>query len=96
MLPTTSPRRSSEISLVAMGFAPGGFFVEDGDVHIAEMGQRQRARDRRCRHDEHIHRLALGAERQALMHAETVLFVDHGEAEILEDDVSPETAHACR
>ena len=59
---------------------------EHRDVHVAEPGQRQRARDRRRRHHQDVDGLALGAEQQALMHAEAVLLVDHGEREIAEGD----------
>ena len=55
-------------------------------VHVAEIGEHQRARDRRRRHDQQVDRLALGGERQALAHAEAMLLVDHGEAEIGEGD----------
>jgi hypothetical protein len=51
------------------------------DVHVAEGGKHERARDRRRRHDEDVRWRALGRQSQALMHAEAVLFVDHGERE---------------
>ncbi len=57
--------------------------VEDRDIHVAEEGQRQGPRDRRRRHHEEVDGLALGAEREALVDAETVLFIHHGEAEIV-------------
>ena len=60
--------------------------AQHGDVHIAETGERQGSRDRRRRHDEDIHRFALRAEGEALVHAEAVLLVHHGEAEIVKGD----------
>ncbi len=56
------------------------------DIHVAEIGEHQRARDRRRRHHQHVDRLALGGEREALVHAEAVLLVDDGEREIAEGD----------
>ena len=56
----------------------GGLLVQHRDVHVAEIGQRQGARDRRRGHDQDVDRLALGAEREALVHAEAVLLVDDG------------------
>ena len=63
-------------------------FVERGDIHVAEIGQHQRARDRRRRHHQQIRRLALARQREALMHAEAMLLVDDGEAEIAEPTLS--------
>ena len=61
--------------------------VETGDIHVAVGGQHQRARNRRRGHDQQV-----GARRpcdsaSALMHAEAVLLVDDGEAEIAELDL---------
>ena len=56
-------------------------------VHVAEIGEHERARDRRCGHHQHVDRLSLLGERQALMHAEAVLFVDYGEREIAKLDL---------
>ncbi len=67
--------------------AAGRFLVEHGQVHVAEIGEREGARDRRRRHDQDVDRLALGPEGQALVHAEAVLLVDDSEAEIAEGDV---------
>ena len=66
--------------------APGRLLAQRGDVHVAEIGQHQRARDRRRGHHQQIDRLALAGERQALVHAEAMLLVDHREAEIGEID----------
>ena len=66
--------------------AAGRLLVEHRDVHVAEIGERQRARDRRRGHHQDVDRLALGAERQALVDAEAVLLVDDREAEIAEGD----------
>ena len=74
----------------------GGLLAQHRDVHVAEIGQRQGARDRRRGHDQDVDRLALGAEREALVHAETVLLVDDRKPEIVERRPRPGTAHACR
>ena len=59
------------------------------DVEVAEDGERQRARDRRGGHHQDVRHLAgggrhLAAHGGALLDAEAVLFVDHGEREIAE------------
>ena len=52
------------------------------------MRHHQRARDRRRRHDQHVGApCALARQREALVHAEAMLLVDDGKAEILERDV---------
>src|SRR5436190_1195396 len=53
-------------------------------IEIAVEREGERTRDRRRRHQEHVGRLALGAERLALLHAEAVLLVDDGEPESCE------------
>ena len=63
---------------------PGRLLLELGDVHVAEGGQHQRARDRRRGHHQHVDRRTLAGERQALVHAEAVLLVDDGERKIAE------------
>ena len=69
-------------------FLPAGrLLAQFGDIHVAEIGQHQRARDRRRRQHQKIDRLALARERQPLMHAETVLLVDNGERQIVEGDI---------
>ncbi len=54
------------------------------DIHVAEGGQHQRARDRRRRHHQHVRGVALGGDRQPLVHAEAMLLVDHGKHEVAE------------
>ena len=66
--------------------APRRLLAQGGDVHVAEIGEHQRARDRRRRHHQKVDGLALGGERQALADAEPVLLVDHREPEIGEGD----------
>ena len=61
---------------------PGRLLLELGDVHVAEGGQHQRARDRRRGHHQHVDRRTLAGERQALVDAEAVLLVDDGERKI--------------
>ncbi len=55
-----------------------------GRLHVAERGQQQRARNRRRRHDQRVDAAPLGGERQALVHAEAVLLVDHRQHQVLE------------
>ena len=62
-------------------------FAQFRDIHVAEIGQHQRARDRRRAQHQHVDGLALGGQRQPLAHAEAMLLVDHGERQRLEDDV---------
>ena len=62
----------------------GRLLAQLGNVHVAEIGQHQRARDRRRRQHQQVDRLALARERQPLMHAEAVLLVDDGQREIAE------------
>ena len=76
--------------------AAGRLFRELGNIHVAEGGKHQRARDRRRGHDQHMRRNALGGQSQPLVHAETVLLVDDGEQQIVVDDAYPETVRACR
>ena len=67
--------------------AAGRLLAQFGDVHVAEISQHQRARDRRRGEHQHVDRFALLRQRQPLMHAEAVLLVDDGEREIVERDV---------
>ena len=69
---------------VSIGWRPAGFSRSSEIVHVAEIGQHQRARDRRRGQHQHVHGLALAGQREALMHAEAMLFVDDGEREIVE------------
>ena len=67
--------------------APRRLFPQRGQFHVAEIGQGERARDRRRGHRQHVYGFALFAEREPLMHPEAVLLVDHGEAQPREGDV---------
>ena len=62
--------------------APRRLLAQSGDIHVAEIGEHERTRDRRRRHHEKVDRLALGGEGQALADAEPMLLVDHREPEI--------------
>ena len=62
--------------------APRRQLVDDGDVQIAVEDQRQRARNRRGRHHQHVGRFALAAQLGALAHAEAVLLVCDGQAQV--------------
>src|SRR5207245_10817882 len=62
--------------------ASRGQLVEGRDREVAVEGQRERARDGRGAHDEHVDRFGAAAlERRALEHAEAMLLVDDGEPE---------------
>ena len=67
--------------------AAGRLLAQLRDIHVAEIGEHQRARDRRRGHHQHVDRLALAREREALVHAEAVLLVDDREREIAELDL---------
>ncbi len=62
--------------------------VEPRDVHIAVAREQQRAGDRCRRHHQEFRAFAgaLRLQCEALMHAETMLFVDHGKRQIAELD----------
>ncbi len=70
--------------------AAGGLFGEPRDVHVAVVGEHQRARDRRRGHHQHIGGAALGGEREALVDAEPVLLVDDDQREVAELDAGLE------
>ncbi len=76
--------------------APARLLGQPADIHLAPMGEQQRARDRRGGHHQHVGAVALCAEGQPLVDAEAMLLVDHREAEIAEFDVSSGTGHGCR
>ena len=67
--------------------APGRLLAQLGNIHVAEKGQHQCARDRGRGHHQNVDRFALAGERQALVHPEAVLLVDDREREIAERDV---------
>ena len=83
---TTSSSRSIGMRAGVDRLAAGRLLGQRRDVHVAEIGEHQRARDRRRGHHQEIDRLALAGEREALVDAEAVLLVDHGEAEVAEGD----------
>ena len=62
--------------------AASRLFIEAGMIKIAIGCHRQRARDRRCRHHDHINARAFLAEDDPLAHAKPVLLVNHGKAKI--------------
>ncbi len=64
--------------------AAAGELAQHGVVEVAVAGQRERPRDRRGGHVQHVGALAVGAlgvERGPLAHAEAVLLVDHRHAQ---------------
>ncbi len=66
---------------------PAGFSRSSENVHVAEIGQHQRARDWRCGEHQKVDRLALACQRQPLVHAEAMLLVDDSKREIVEGDL---------
>ena len=62
-------------------------FAQFRDIHVAEIGQDQRARDRRCAEHQHIDGFAFGGQRQPLAHSETVLLVDDRQRQRLEHHI---------
>ena len=71
---------------MSIGWRPGRLLAQGGDIHVAEIGEHQRARDRRRGHHQEIDGLALGGEREPLPDAEPMLLVDHRKPEIGERD----------
>ena len=67
--------------------AAGRLLAQLGNFHVAEIGEHQRARDRRRGQHQHVHGLALAGERKPLVHAEAMLLVDDGKREIAERDL---------
>ena len=80
--------------------ASGRQFVDHRHVEIGVSGHRQRARNRRRgQHELMRHAVAaaaLVAQREPLVHAETVLLVDDDEAELARTRRLPASARACR
>ncbi len=66
--------------------AAGRLLGQPRDVHVAVVGEHQRARDRRRGHHQHVGGAALGGQRQALVDAEAVLLVDHHQRQVVEGD----------
>ena len=67
--------------------AAGRLLAQLRNVHVAEIGEHQRARDRRCGQHQHVHRLTLAGEREPLVHAEAMLLVHDRKREIAEFDL---------
>ena len=65
------------------GLAAGGFFGEAAGVHLGPMGQQQSARDWGCGHHQHVCGCALFAQGETLVDTETMLLVDHRQAQIV-------------
>ena len=81
--------RSDETTCVRHRPAPRRQLPQDGDVEVAVGRERQRARDRRGGHVQHVRGEAgrgLAVERAALVDAEAVLLVDHRDGEPVERD----------
>ena len=82
--------------MVRIGCRPARLLGEAADFHLAPLGQQQGAGYGRRGHHQHVGPLALAAEQQALLDAETVLLVDHRQAEVAVVDRRPGTARGCR
>ena len=65
----------------------GRKFIDHRDIEVAVNRHRERARDRRRGHDEHVRCDAFPRQFEALHHAESMLLVDDHEAEFGELDV---------
>jgi hypothetical protein len=89
--------------------APGGQFVDCRDVEVGVGRHREGARNRGGGHHQLMRRLkrrgitgdrlrgpALVAQRQALVHAEAVLLVDHHQAQSRKSHAAPAARHGCR
>ena len=72
---------------VSTRLSPRRLFAQRRNVHVAEIGEHQRARDRRRREHQEVDGLALARERQPLMHAEAMLLVDDRQRQIVERDL---------
>ncbi len=70
--------------------ASGWLLVEHAQIHVAVLGEREAAGDRRRGHHEDIRRAPLGAKIHALSHAEAVLLVDHSKPKIMEGHIGLE------
>ena len=68
------------------GLAAGRQFVQHRDVQIAVHQQAQRARDGRGAHHQQVGALRLACQQAALPHAEAVLLVHDGQAQVFELD----------
>jgi hypothetical protein len=62
----------------------GWFLTQFGNVHVTEIGESQRARDRGRRHHEHVDRVTFLGQRKPLMNAKSMLFIDDCQPKILE------------
>ena len=64
------------------GLASARHLVEDDDVEVSVVGEREGSRDRSGGHDQHVRVPSLAPQRHALVDAEAVLFVDDREREV--------------
>ena len=66
----------------AIGRRPAGSSSRTDDVEVAVVRERERPRDRRGGHDQHVRVAALALQRHPLVQAEPMLLVDDGEREV--------------
>ena len=69
------------------GLASGRHLIDDAHVQIAVDRERERARDGRRRHHQHVRMTALLHQFLPLLHAEAMLLIDNRQAELLKFDV---------
>ncbi len=80
--------RSAESTRVSTGLRPGGRPGQPRNIHVAIGGERQRARNGRRRHHQHIGGLfILALQLHALMHAEAMLLIHDRKAQIAKRNV---------
>ena len=92
-----TPRRAPLLAThaVTIGFRVRRRLRDLGHGEVAVDGERERPRDRRRRHVQHVRRAPLG-QRRPLLDAEAVLLVDDRDREVGELDARAGSAHACR
>jgi hypothetical protein len=62
-------------------------FAQFGDVHVAEVGENERTRDRCRAEHQHIDRIAFLRQCKPFAYAEAMLLIDNGQRQVLEDHI---------
>src|SRR5581483_1404089 len=76
LAPRLTPQRSRDRT------AARRTLVENAEIQVAIQRERERTRNRRGGHEQHVGRVAFGAEGFSLLHTESMLFVDRREPEL--------------
>ena len=63
------------------------FFIENGDIEITEIAKHQCARNGGGSHHQQIDGIAFFCQRQALMHAKTMLLIHHRDCQIMKHNL---------